>query len=149
MKRGSYMSNFGSKGQRSTFRRLSGCTHFLTGYLNTSWLVFIPALNTASGWWKKDAQKVLGQTAIKGCCRKALDDFADLSVLCQLRLFTYAFCYQFLMILLLWNIPSRSYLFFQLYDTLKQSYRAGRANRSNRPTKVSHHWTGFKFGICP
>ena len=28
-------------------------------------------------------------------------------------------------------------------------YRAGRANRSNRPTKGSLHWTGFKFGICP
>ena len=36
MERGSYMSNFGWKGQRSTFRRLSGCTYFLTGYLNTS-----------------------------------------------------------------------------------------------------------------
>ena len=28
-------------------------------------------------------------------------------------------------------------------------YRAGRANRSNRPTKVMLYCTGFKFGICP
>ena len=41
MKSGNYMSNFVSKGQRSTFRRLSGCTYILTGYLNTSWSVLL------------------------------------------------------------------------------------------------------------
>ena len=46
----------------------------------------------------------------KGRCPKALDDFADLSVLCQVGRFTFAFCYQFLMILFLfWNIPIRPY----------------------------------------
>ena len=49
IKRGSYMSNFGSKGQRSIFRRLSGCTYFLTGYLSTSWSVFLPTLYTDPG----------------------------------------------------------------------------------------------------
>ena len=34
----------------------------------------------------------------KGRCPKALDDFADFSILCQLGRFTYAFCFQFLMI---------------------------------------------------
>ena len=34
----------------------------------------------------------------KGRCPKALDDFAVLSVLCQVGCFTFAFCYQFLMI---------------------------------------------------
>ena len=34
----------------------------------------------------------------KGRCPKALDDFADISVLCKVGRFTYAFCYQFLMI---------------------------------------------------
>ena len=28
-------------------------------------------------------------------------------------------------------------------------YRASRANRSIRPTKVMLYCTGFKFGICP
>ena len=32
---GSYMSNFGSKGQRSTFVGLSECTYFLTRYCDT------------------------------------------------------------------------------------------------------------------
>ena len=34
----------------------------------------------------------------KGRCPKALDDLADISVLCEVWRFTYAFCYQFLMI---------------------------------------------------
>ena len=34
----------------------------------------------------------------KGLCPKALDDFDNLSVFCQVGRFTYAFCYQFLMI---------------------------------------------------
>ena len=35
---------------------------------------------------------------IKGRFPKALDDFANFSVLCQVGRFTFAFCYQFLMI---------------------------------------------------
>ena len=34
----------------------------------------------------------------KGRCPKALDDFADFSVLCQVGRFMHAFCYQFLVI---------------------------------------------------
>ena len=34
----------------------------------------------------------------KGRCPKALDDFADFSVLCQVGRFTFAFCYRFLVI---------------------------------------------------
>ena len=34
MESGSYKSNFGSKGQRSTSWRLSGCTYFVAGFLN-------------------------------------------------------------------------------------------------------------------
>ena len=34
----------------------------------------------------------------RGRCPKVLDDFADFSVLCQVGCFTYAFCYQSLMI---------------------------------------------------
>ena len=45
MKSGSYKSNFGSKGQRSIFRRFSGCTYFLTRYLNTSWSVLLSTLD--------------------------------------------------------------------------------------------------------
>ena len=40
----------------------------------------------------------------KGRCPKALDDFADFSVLCQVGRFTFAFCYQFLMIFLCFGI---------------------------------------------
>ena len=110
MKSGSYRSNFGSKGQRSTFRRLSGCTYFLTGYLNTSWSVFLPTLYTDSGWWKKYAQKVEDKLSFikvsKGRCPKALDDSVDFSVLCQVGRFTFLFCYQFLMIFLCFGIFS-------------------------------------------
>ena len=108
MKSGSYKSNFGSKGQRSSCRQLSVCTYFLTGYLNTSWSVFLPTLYTDSGWWKKHAQKVLLKLSLikvsKGRCPIALDDFADLCVLCQVGRFTFAFCYQFLMIFLCFGI---------------------------------------------
>ena len=38
----------------------------------------------------------------KGRCPKALDNFADFSVLCHVGRFTYAFCYQLLMI---WSRP--------------------------------------------
>ena len=36
---------------------------------------------------------------------------------------------------------------FDLYNTRKKRYRAGRANRSNRPTKVSLHCTGFNLAF--
>ena len=79
-----------------------GRTYFLNEYLNTSWSVFLPTLYTDSGWWKKDAQKVLDKLSLikvrKGRCPKALDNFADFSVSYQLGRFTYAFCYQFLTI---------------------------------------------------
>ena len=99
MKRGRYMSNLGLKGQSSSFRLLSGCVYFLTRYLNTSWSVVLPTLYTDSGWYKKDPQKMLGQLSlIKVSCPKALDNLADFSVLSQVGRFTYAFCYQFLVI---------------------------------------------------
>ena len=34
----------------------------------------------------------------KGRCPKALDDFTNFSILCQVGRFTYVFCYQFLMV---------------------------------------------------
>ena len=40
----------------------------------------------------------------KSRCPKALDDFADFSVLSQVGRFTFAFCYQFLMIFLCFGI---------------------------------------------
>ena len=40
----------------------------------------------------------------KGRCPKALDEFADFSVLYQVGRFTFAFCYQFLMIFLYFGI---------------------------------------------
>ena len=40
----------------------------------------------------------------KGRCPKALDDFADFSVLCQVGRFMFAFCYKFLMIFLCFGI---------------------------------------------
>ena len=40
----------------------------------------------------------------KGRCPKALDDFDDFSVLYQVGRFTFAFCYQFLMIFLCFRI---------------------------------------------
>ena len=50
---------------------------------------------------------------------------------------------------LFWNIPFRPYLFFHFHDIRKWRYRAGRANHSSRPTKVSLHCTRFTFGVCP
>ena len=49
MTSGNCKSKLGSKGQRSTFCRLSGCTYFLVGYLNTPRSVFLPSLYTDSG----------------------------------------------------------------------------------------------------
>ena len=40
----------------------------------------------------------------KGRCPKALDDFADFSVLYQVGRFTFAFCYQFLILFLCFGI---------------------------------------------
>ena len=40
----------------------------------------------------------------KGRCPKALGDFTDFSVLCKVGRFTFAFCYQFLMIFLWFGI---------------------------------------------
>ena len=156
MKRGSYMSNFGSKGQRSTFRQSLWVHLFQTGYLNTHWLVVLPTSYTDSGWWMKDAQKVLGQTVIwlinvsKGRCPKALDDFDvdDSSVLsqCALRVL---FVTNFLWFFVVLEYSLSTVLFSHLHNTRKKRYRGGRANRSNRPTKVSLYWTGFTFGFCP
>ena len=99
MKRGSYMSILGSKGQRSTFRRLSGCTYFLTGYLNTSRSVFLPTLKKSES---------------------ALLSFANFSVLCQVGHFTYALCYQFLMVFRCFGIfPLDRTGFCHLHNTRK------------------------------
>ena len=68
----------------------------------------------------------------------------------QVGRFTYMFCYQFLMTFRCFGIfPIGRTGFLHLNNTRKKRYRAGRTNRSNRPTKVSLHWTGFKFGIYP
>ena len=45
-----------------------------------------------------------------------------------------------------WNIPFPSNRLFYIHMTRKVRYRAGHAIPSNRPTEVSLHWTGFKFG---
>ena len=60
-----------------------------------------------------DARNMLGKfwdklsliKVSKGRCPKALDDFADFNVLCQVERFTFVFCYQFLMIFLCFGIP--------------------------------------------
>ena len=62
----------------------------------------------------------------KGRSPKERYAFANLSVLCQLRRFKYAFCYQLQMIFLCFGIfPLDRTVFFKLYDTVKKSYRAG------------------------
>ena len=49
----------------------------------------------------------------KGRCPKTLDNFADFSVLYQVGRFTFAFCYQFLMIFLCFRIfPFDRTIFF-------------------------------------
>ena len=63
MKRGSYKSNVGSKVKGQPSGDFLGALTF-TGYLNTSWSVFLPILYTDSWWWQKDAQHLLGQTVI-------------------------------------------------------------------------------------
>ena len=107
------MSNFRSKGQRSTFRRLSGCTYFLTGYLNL--VQFFLLLCTQIQDDKRNMpRKFLDKLSLikvsKGRCPKSLDDLADISVLCQVGRFTFAF---FLSISgdfsLFWNIPFQPY----------------------------------------
>ena len=56
----------------------------------------------------------------KGRCRKALDAFADFSVLCQVGRFTFAFCYQFLMIFLCFGIFSFDRIsLFHFHNTRK------------------------------
>ena len=105
MKSGSYKSIFGSKGQRSTFRRLSGCTYFLTGYSEHILVSFSPYFVHRFRMMKETCpnsfrKKLILTKVSKGRCPKALDDFADFSVVCQVRRFPFAFCYQFLMIFL-------------------------------------------------
>ena len=94
-----YMSNFGSKGQSSTFRRLSGCTYFLTEYRNTSWSVFFLFCTQIQNDERKMPRKFQDNLTLikvsKGRCPKALDDSANFSVLCQVGGLRYAFCYQF------------------------------------------------------
>ena len=66
----------------------------------------------------------------KGRCPKEHDDFANFSVLCQVGRFTYAFCYQFIMIFPCFGIfPLDRTGFCHLHNTRKYRYRAGRANR--------------------
>ena len=56
----------------------------------------------------------------KGRSPKALDDFADFCLLCQLGRLTYAFCYQLLMIFRCFGIfPLDRTGFFQLHNTRK------------------------------
>ena len=56
----------------------------------------------------------------KSRCPKALDDFANLSVLCQVVRFTYAFCYQFLLIFCcFWIFPHDRIGFSDLQNTRK------------------------------
>ena len=98
MQSGSYILNFGSKGQRSTFRRLSGCTYFLTGYQNTSCLVLMK--ETCPQSFRTNSSIKVS----KDRCPKALDAFADICVLCQVEHFTFAFRYQFLVIFLCFGI---------------------------------------------
>ena len=57
---------------------------------------------------------------IKGRYLKALDAFANFSVLCQVGRFTYAFCYQFLMIFRCFGIfPLDRTCFCYLHNTRK------------------------------
>ena len=53
---------------------------------------------------RKFWDKLLLIKVSKGRCPKALDDFADFSVLYQVVRFPIAFCYQFLMIFLCFGI---------------------------------------------
>ena len=53
---------------------------------------------------RKFKDKLLLIKVSKDRCPKALDDFADCSVLCQVGHFTFAFCYQFLVIFLCFGI---------------------------------------------
>ena len=139
MKRGSHMSNFGSKDQRSTFRRLSGCTYFLTGCLTHlgQWsFLFCTQIQDDERMIPIKFQDKLTLLEVrKGRCPKALDGFADFSVLYQIGCFTYAFCYQFLVMFRCFGIfPLDCTGVFHLHNTRKQ-YPAGHANRSNRPAK--------------
>ena len=57
---------------------------------------------------------------IKGRCPKVLDGFANFSVLCQVGSFTYALCYQFLMIFRCFGIfPLDRTGFCHLHNTRK------------------------------
>ena len=99
MKRGSYMSNFGSKGQRSTFRRLFFLFFWqdiLTHLGQCFFLLCTHIQDDERKMPRKFKDKLSLIKVIKGRCPKAID--ADFSVLCQVGRFTYAFCYQFLMI---------------------------------------------------
>ena len=103
------MSNIGSKGQRSTFRQLSGYTYFLTGYLKnilvsvSFYFVLRPGMMKEK-MPRKFEDKLSFIKVSKGRCPKSLDDFVNFSVLYQVGRFTYAFSYQFLVIFLCFGI---------------------------------------------
>ena len=82
--------------------RLSGCAYFLTGYLDTSWSVFFLLCTQIHDDERKMPKKLYDKLSLikvsKGRSPKALDNLADFSELCQFERFSYAFCYQLLMI---------------------------------------------------
>ena len=98
--KGDYMSNFGSKGQRTTFRWLFGCTHFwqdIWTHLGQFLFLLCTQIQDDERNMPRKFEDTLSLIKVrKGRCPKTLDDFADFSVLCQLGCFTFAFCYQFL-----------------------------------------------------
>ena len=140
MKSGSYISNFGSKGQPfGNFLDALIVWQDIWTHLGQFVLLLCTRIqDDERNVPRKFEDKLPLIKVSNGRCPKALNDFADFSVLCQVGRFTFAFSYQFRIIFLCFGIfPFDRTSFFQLHNTRKYRYRARRANRSNRPTKVT------------
>ena len=102
MKRGSYSntSNFGSKGQPSGnfLVALIFWQDILKHFGQCFFLLCTQIQDDERNMPRKFEDKLSLIKVSKGRCPKALDGFANFSVLCQVGRFIYAFCYQFLMV---------------------------------------------------
>ena len=87
----------------------------------------------------------------EGRCPKSLDDFSDFSILCQVGRFTYAFCYQFLMIFLFSVNFFLLFLFCLMSRWAPRStplYAAAASDLYNRQFKtINNKHTGYYYHV--
>ena len=145
MKTGSYKSNFGSKGQPSG-DFLGALIFWLDIWTHLGQFFFLLCTQSPDderNMPRKFEDKLSLIKVSKGRCPNALDDFAVLSVLCQLGSFTLAFCYmyQFLIICFLLEYSLSTVLIISpsLYPEVAISCRPWKPLKSTYKSFASLH----------